>query len=115
VCVYEVWEIFFFLLSVSLFASFVHFVHLLYLTHFFPTLVKKKVTAKERIGNENISLPRARAGRSLSSFLLSSRTHLCNNDISNSKLGVHVLCVNKNEEEEKKHRAVWLECKSRDR
>ena len=86
--------------SVSLFASsFVHFVvHLLCLTrYFFPTLVKKKATAKERIGNENISLPRARAGRSLSSlsslssFLLSSRTYLCNNDISNSKLGVCVV------------------------
>ena len=92
----SVGDIFF---SVSLFASFVHFVHLLCLTrYFFPTLVKKKVTAKERIGNENISLPRARAGRSLSalsslsSFLLSSRTYLCNNDISsNSKLGVCVV------------------------
>ena len=62
----SVGDIFF---SVSLFASFVHFVHLLCLTrYFFPTLVKKKVTAKERIGNENISLPRARAGRSLSSL-----------------------------------------------
>ena len=87
--------------SVSLFASsFVNFVvHLLCLTRYFvPTLVKKKVTElKERIGNENISLPRARAGRSLSSlsslssFLLSSRTYLCNNDISNSKLGVCVV------------------------
>ena len=97
----SVGDIFF---SVSLFASFVHFVHLLCLTrYFFPTLVKKKATAKERIGNENISLPRARAGRSLSSlssfllsffpyFLLSSRTYLCNNDISsNSKLGVCVV------------------------
>ena len=109
-CVYKkCGRYFFFCFTVCDFASFVHFVvHLLCLTrYFFPTLVKKKVTElKERIGNENISLPRARAGRSLSSlsslssfllsffpyFLLSSRTYLCNNDISsNSKLGVCVV------------------------